>query len=88
MTGPRTKADAIAALYAQVGAPGWARVNLDALADVLRDLSWRPPGPVPIDVPDLAELPDEDRDALLRTLARVAVETIDAPRPIRLVHAE
>ena len=39
-----TKADAIRAIYRAVDAPDWAAPNLDALADVLRDLSWLPPG--------------------------------------------
>lgn len=41
-----TKADAIRAIYAAVEAPDWAAPNLDALIDILRDLSWLPPGPV------------------------------------------
>jgi hypothetical protein len=72
MSGKRT---AIAALYRQVGAPDWAAPNLDALADVLRDLSWLPPGPLRITVPDLAALAADERAALLVTLWRAAVES-------------
>jgi len=66
---------AIAALYRQVSAPDWAAPNLDALADVLRDLSWLPAGAVRITVPDLTGLAADDRAALLVTLWRAAVES-------------
>jgi hypothetical protein len=72
MSGKRT---VIAALYRQVGAPDWAAPNLDALADVLRDLSWLPPGPLRITMPDLAGLAADERAALLVTLWRAAVES-------------
>jgi len=57
-----TKADAIRAIYVAVEAPDWAAPNLDALIDVLRDLSWLPPGPVRLRVP--ADLPASVTDAL------------------------
>ncbi len=44
------KRDAIRSIYDQVDAPDWAATNLDALADVLRDLSWLPPGPVAVEL--------------------------------------
>ena len=75
-----TLAEAIAVIYRQVGAPDWAAPNLDALADVLRDLSWLPTGPVPLDVPDLAEL---DAIQLRAVLRQVAEETANGSRPIR-----
>jgi barstar (barnase inhibitor) len=78
------KADAIRAIYAQVQAPSWAAANLDALADVLRDLSWLPEGPIVVELPDLSGLPDADREALLRTIAHAVDETIDSPRPVRV----
>lgn len=74
----------IAELYRQVQAPAWAAPNLDGLADVLRDLSWLPSGPVTLQVSaragtDLAQL---------RTLLRdVEAQTADGPRPIRIVVA-
>lgn len=74
----------IAALYAQVSAPAWARPNLDGLADVLRDLSWLPAGPVDLVLPDLADLGPDDRRSLLQVLARAVEESVEAARPVRV----
>lgn len=71
-----TKQDAIRAVYAAVQAPDWAAPNLDALIDVLRDLSWLPPGEVVLRVPD--GLPDAVTAAL-----RIAVaDTAGSDRPV------
>jgi hypothetical protein len=67
---------AIRDVYAQVRAPGWAAANLDALTDVLRDLSWLPAGPV-----DVRE-PAEPRVATV--LRRAVEETAGGPHPVRL----
>jgi hypothetical protein len=77
-----TLADAIRSVYAQVAAPAWAAANLDALVDVLRDLSWLPSGPVEVSVPELAG-PDGAR--LRDAMWQAAVETSDGPRPVRLL---
>jgi hypothetical protein len=69
---------AIAAIYVQVGAPDWAATNLDGLADVLRDLSWRGPGPVEVEV---GEAPPE----VLAVVERAAAETAGRARPVRVV---
>lgn len=69
-----TRAAAIADVYAQVRAPAWAAANLDALADVLRDLSWLPEGPVPVTLPDDADV--------ARVVRRTAGETAGGPRPV------
>jgi hypothetical protein len=74
-----TLIDAIVAIYRQVGAPDWAAPNLDALADVLRDLSWLPAGPVHLVVPQLTE---PDAGKLRAVLRQVAGETADGPRPV------
>jgi Barstar (barnase inhibitor) len=74
-----TLTEAILAIYLQVGAPDWAAANLDALADVLRDLSWLPAGPIHLVVPELAE---PDATQLRAVLWQVAGETADGPRPI------
>jgi barstar (barnase inhibitor) len=74
-----TLTEAILAIYLQVGAPEWAAANLDALADVLRDLSWLPAGPINLVVPELAE---PDATQLRAVLWQVAGETADGPRPI------
>ncbi|HEY7047429.1 MAG TPA: barstar family protein [Jatrophihabitantaceae bacterium] len=71
-----TKPDAIRAIYVAVEAPDWAAPNLDALIDVLRDLSWLPPGPVRLRVP--ADLPVSVAEAL-----DIAVtDTADTDRPV------
>jgi hypothetical protein len=73
---------AIEAIYAQVGAPDWAAPNLDALVDVLRDLSWLPEGTVALRVPDVT---GEDYVRLAAVLWQVVDETADGPRPVLLV---
>ncbi|MBE7188342.1 barstar family protein [Jatrophihabitans endophyticus] len=78
-------ADAIALLYAQVRAPVWAARNLDALADVLRDLSWLPAGPVLLHVPDLAGLPPGESVRLTSVLRDVATETARGAHPLHVI---
>lgn len=74
-----TAAEAIAEIYRQVNAPHWAAVNRDALADVLRDLSWLPPGPVTLRVSPAAQ-------ALLADVLEIArQETAHTLRPVRVV---
>ncbi|MGI8762360.1 MAG: barstar family protein [Jatrophihabitantaceae bacterium] len=73
----------IRAIYAQVSAPDWAAPNLDALADVLRDLSWLPQGPVTIEVPDLTGLDRANRRLLRAVLARAVGESAASPRPVQ-----
>jgi hypothetical protein len=74
--------EAIERIYLQVGAPPWVTANLDALADVLRDLSWLPEGPVQLIVPELA---DAEGSALRAVLWQLAEETADGRRPILLL---
>lgn len=78
------KADAVREIYAQVRAPEWAAANLDALTDVLRDLSWLPERPVLITLPDLSGLPDDERAALLHVLAEAVTDSIASARPVRV----
>ncbi|MEO8888857.1 MAG: barstar family protein [Jatrophihabitantaceae bacterium] len=85
MTG---KATAIRAIYAQVDAPQWAAANLDALADVLRDLSWLPIGPVWLVRPELGALTGDERQALLSVLDRAATESTGSARPVRIRAAD
>jgi hypothetical protein len=73
---------AIEQIYRQVNAPEWAAFNLDALTDVLRDLSWLPEGEVRLSVPDLLGMQDVERSWFLGLLSRIAAETQDGPRPI------
>lgn len=76
--------DAIAMIYEQVRAPEWAARNLDALADVLRDLSWLPDGPVELRLPDVSALEPDD-SVRLRTVLDAAIrETADGRHPLRL----
>ena len=76
-----TKADAIRAIYAAVEAPDWAAPNLDALIDVLRDLSWLPPGPVRLRF--ASPIPAVVGDAL----AFVQDQTADSDRPVTIHRA-
>lgn len=69
--------DSIGAIYAQVDAPAWAGHNLDALFDVLTDLSWLPPGPVEIRL-------EEAPWALIRVLRLIEDETAGSARPVRI----
>lgn len=78
------KGAAIRAIYAQVDAPEWAATNLDALADVLRDLTWLPQHQIWITVPELGALPAADRAALLEVLAAAVAESASSPRPVHL----
>ncbi len=78
-----TKRDAIRAIYAAVNAPDWAAPNLDGLIDVLRDLSWLPPGPVVLHwTPD--RLPAADERAVVEALTIAQDETAPTDRPVRL----
>jgi Barstar (barnase inhibitor) len=70
---------AIADIYAQLGAPDWAAYNLDALADVLRDLSWLPDGPVEVVLPRGAPL------SVASVLARTAAQTAAGRHPVLVV---
>ncbi|MDT4917409.1 MAG: hypothetical protein QOH89_2109 [Pseudonocardiales bacterium] len=74
-----TLSEAITSIYLQIGAPEWAAANLDALADLLRDLSWLPEGPVHLTVP---ELPEPVAAQLRAVLWQVADETAGGSRPI------
>ncbi|SDJ06576.1 Barstar (barnase inhibitor) [Frankineae bacterium MT45] len=81
------KSETITAIYQAVEAPSWARPNLDALADVLRDLSWLPEGPLELRwsiSPDLAEA---DRVAIASVLAQSSQQSADSPRPFT-VHTQ
>jgi hypothetical protein len=73
----------IADIYRQVDAPDWAAANLDGLADILRDLSWLPRGPVEITVPSLADVPRSERRALLQVLQRAVDESARSLHPLR-----
>lgn len=84
MSAPGAVRAAIAAVYGQVAAPAWAAANLDGLADILRDLSWLPPGPVHVAVPDLAALTGDEREALLAVLRRAAHETAGSAHPVHV----
>ena len=83
--GPRpSKRATIEAIYAEVGAPAWAAANLDALADVLRDLSWRPPGPIELDWEVDPGLPDDDATAIADVLAAAVGESVGGAHPLSL----
>lgn len=80
----RTKHDAIRAIYAAVQAPRWAAPNLDGLADVLRDLSWLPEGPVVLDWSAPTAVSRADAQALRAVLDHAVSESGTSARPVRL----
>ena len=80
VTPASTKRDAIRAIYAAVDAPEWAAPNVDGLIDVLRDLSWLPPGPVVLQLSPVGDVPED----VLETLAIAEEETGDTDRPVRV----
>lgn len=73
-----TVREVVREIYAQVRAPSWAAPNLDALADVLRDLSWLPTGPVVVVVPDAAP------DSVVNVLEGAVAESASTDRPVQL----
>jgi barstar (barnase inhibitor) len=73
---------AIREIYAMVQAPVWASPNLDGLADVLRDLSWLPVGPVTLRWQPPRDLPAADRDEIAEVLRRAVAETAGTARPV------
>jgi hypothetical protein len=73
---------AIRQIYAMVQAPVWASPNLDGLADVLRDLSWLPVGPVTVRWQPPSELLAADRDEIAEVLRRMVAETAGTARPV------
>ncbi len=79
-----SKRETIEAIYAAVGAPAWAAPNLDALADVLRDLSWRPDGPIELDWQIDPELPEADTTAIADVLAAAVGESVGGAHPLSL----
>jgi Barstar (barnase inhibitor) len=70
-----TKRATIQAIYDAVEAPAWAAPNLDGLADILRDLSWRAPGPLVLEWDVGPELPEADLDAIHDVLAAAVAES-------------
>jgi hypothetical protein len=79
-----TRREAIRSLYDIVDAPAWAAPNLDGLADVLRDLSWLPPGPVALTWAPDPGLSAADRRAIEAVLRHAVDETADGLRPVQL----
>jgi Barstar (barnase inhibitor) len=79
-----TRRDEITAIYQLVDAPDWAAPNLDALADVLRDLSWLPAGPVVLNWSPDPDLSHSDRADIQAVLRHAVAETADGPRPVHL----
>lgn len=75
---------AIRAIYAELDAPEWAAPNLDGLADVLRDLSWRPAGPVRVTWPPRPHVNVEDAGPILAVLRAAVAETAGGTRPVTL----
>ena len=79
-----SKRETIEAIYAAVAAPSWAAPNLDALADVLRDLSWREPGPIELDWEVDPLLPDAELEQIHDVLAAAVGESVGGAHPLSL----
>jgi hypothetical protein len=79
-----SKRETIEAIYAAVTAPSWAAPNLDALADVLRDLSWREPGPLELDWQVDPVLPDADLEQIHDVLVASVGESVGGAHPLTL----
>ncbi len=79
-----TKQATIEAIYAALDAPTWAAPNLDALADILRDLSWLDAGPIELDWHVAPELPDGDLRQLHDVLAAAVGESVGGRTPLSL----
>ena len=80
-----TKAAVIRAIHRAVDAPDWAAPNLDALADVLRDLSWLPAGPVVLVWPRPAV---EQAERIVDVVREVAAESEGSDRPLTVYLVE
>lgn len=78
-----TRRETIQQIYAALDAPSWAAPNLDALADVLRDLAWREPGPIELAWQPSAELPKADLSAIHAVLTAAVASTAHTARPVR-----
>ncbi|GAY08547.1 hypothetical protein TOK_2304 [Pseudonocardia sp. N23] len=86
--GPEDRRDFYAAVAAQLDVPDWFGHNLDALRDVLGDLSWLPPGEVVLvwaDPATLAVTDPDGHDRLLDVLADAAAASRQGERPLRVV---
>ena len=79
-----TKRDTIEAIYAALEAPSWAAPNLDALADILRDLSWREPGLLRLDWEVDPELPAADQRQLRDVLISAVAQSARSQHPLAL----
>jgi hypothetical protein len=77
-----TKRAAIRAVYAAVEAPSWAAANLDGLADVLRDLSWLPAGPVTLEWRPSRALPMAHRRAIESVLRDAVRGSANSDHPL------
>ncbi len=79
-----TKKATIEAIYAALDAPAWVAANLDALADVLQDLSWRPPGPLTLHWQIDPLLPADEVAAIHDVLVAAVAESAYSPHRLRL----
>ncbi|MBN9110547.1 MAG: barstar family protein [Pseudonocardia sp.] len=86
--GPRDRQAFYQAVAAQLDVPDWFGHNLDALRDVLTDLSWLPAGEIVLiwdDPAALAPADAEGHDRLLDVLADAAAASGAGERPLRVV---
>ncbi|MEP6853129.1 MAG: barstar family protein [bacterium] len=78
----RTKDGLIAAIYLAVDGPDYAALNYDALADVLADLGWLPPGPVHLAWVGDAHLPPGVQRSVMQILVDAAAESVGGRHPL------
>ena len=79
-----SKRETIKAIYQAVHAPSWAAPNLDALADILRDLSWLEPGSLELDWRVDPQLPAADLDQIHDVLIAAIAEGVGGAHPLSL----
>lgn len=80
----RSKQDVIAAIYRAVDAPSYAATNLDALADILGDLSWLPGGPITLAWLGSDAVPTAVQTPLLDLLRNVADGSAGSAHPLSI----
>ena len=80
----RTKDALIAAIYLAVDAPEYAADNYDALADVVRDLSWLPEAPVRLAWVTNPALPGGVQRQVLAILTEAAESSARSKRPVSI----
>ncbi len=72
----------LAAIYRALDAPAYAGANYDALADIVGDLGWLPPGPVRLVWTPASSLPSAVRAEVSEILTEAVAATAGTDRPL------